>query len=214
MFEHRATGFRNSSRVILSAVIVVAGLQLETAAKTEESTPKPPAAASTAANLPGRGDYRIGPDDVLDISVWNNTAISRTVPVRPDGMITLPLLNDIQASGLTPMELRDILTRKLAAYMQSPEVSVIVREVHSCKVTVMGEVKKPGRYEIGTRATVLDAIAQAGGFTDFASRGMVTILRNEGRTLMRLSIRYKDAVAGRADDSRFSLRPGDTVVVR
>src|SRR6266704_1780811 len=86
--------------------------------------------------------YTIGPDDVLDVAVWNNTAISRTVPVRPDGKISLPLVNDVQAAGLTPMQLKDVVTKKLAEYVPTPEVSVIIREVHSFKVSVIGEVKR------------------------------------------------------------------------
>src|SRR2546430_4986424 len=113
-------------------------------------------------------DYRIGPEDVLDIAVWHNEAMSRTVPVRPDGKISLPLLNEVQAAGLTPPQLRDVLMKRLTDYMPSPEVSVIVREVHSFKVSVIGEVKTPGRYELNSPATVLDVLAQAGPFTDFA----------------------------------------------
>jgi len=95
--------------------------------------------------------YTIGPDDVLDVAVWNNTAISRTVPVRPDGKISLPLVNDVQAAGLTPMQRKDVMTKKLSQYMSAPrEVSVIVREIHSITVSVMGEVRKAGRYELSS----------------------------------------------------------------
>src|SRR5206468_8090696 len=104
-------------------------------------------AGSAAAD----GEYRIGPEDLLDIAVWNNPAISRTMPVRPDGKISLPLLNEVQAAGLTPPQLRDVLMKRLTDYMPSPEVSVIVREVHSFKVSVIGEVKTPGRYELKSR---------------------------------------------------------------
>src|SRR6266516_2638912 len=117
-----------------------------------------------------QGDYRIGPEDVLDVAVWNNTDITRTVPVRPDGKISLPLLNDVEAAGLTPMQLRERLTHSLAGYIPAPTVSVIVREVHSFKVTVIGEVKTPGRYELKSRSTVLDVLAMAGGLTQFAAR--------------------------------------------
>jgi polysaccharide export outer membrane protein len=205
---HPATG----KRLPLVAAILLLAL-LASHARAEEASMSRPPAPSTQERSGERGDFQIGPEDVLDIAVWNNTAISRTVPVRPDGMISLPLLNDIRASGLTPMELRDLLIRKLAEYMPSPEVSVIVREVHSCKVTVMGEVKNPGRYEIRSRATVLDAIAQAGGFTEFASRSRVAILRPDGRTLLRIPIRYREAVSGTGDEARISLKPGDTIVV-
>src|SRR5207249_6653188 len=120
-------------------------------------------------NTGGHDDYRIGPEDMLDIAVWNNTTISRTVPVRPDGKISLPLVNDVQAAGLTPMQLRSALIKKLAEYVPSPEVSVIVREVHSFKVSVIGEVKRTGRHELKGRATVLDVLALAEGFGEFAA---------------------------------------------
>src|SRR5438309_3979888 len=120
------------------------------AAPAEESGPSP---------TPEQGDYRIGPEDVLDIAVWNNTAISRTVPVRPDGKISLPLLNDVQAAGLTPMQLREVLIKKLAEYTPTPEVSVIIREVQSFKVCVIGEVKRSGRRGRRSRAMGLDALA-------------------------------------------------------
>src|SRR5262245_12129356 len=146
-------------------------------------TPSPVAAAtnpgSTNSGSMSLIDYRIGPEDVLDIAIWNNPAMSRTTPVRPDGMISLPLLNDIQAAGLTPMQLRDAIAAKLTEYLPNPEISVIVREVNHFKVSVLGEVKKPGRYDFKSQATVLDAIAMAGGLSDFAARSRITILRNE-----------------------------------
>ena len=160
-----------------------------------------------------QGDYRIGPEDVLDIAVWNNTAISRTVPVRPDGKISLPLLNDVQAAGLTPMQLRDVLIKKLAEYIPAPEVSVIVREVHSIKVSVIGEVKKPGRHELKSRATVLDALAMAEGLGEFASRGRIVILRPDGNTLKRIPFNYNKVVSTDGELENFMLQPGDIIVV-
>jgi polysaccharide biosynthesis/export protein len=112
--------------------------------------------------------YTIGSGDLLEVTVWNNAGISRTVPVRPDGKISLPLLDDVQAAGLTPKQLKDDLTRRLAKYISSPEVSVIVREIHSLQVAVIGEVNKPGRYDLKSRASVIDAIALAGGFSHLA----------------------------------------------
>ena len=117
------------------------------------------------------GDYLIGPEDVLDIAVWNSPELSRAVPVRPDGRISLPLVNDVQAAGLTPMQLRERLSQVLATYVAAPIVAVIVREIHSFKVSVIGEVKTPGRYELKSRATVVEVIAMAGGPTDYAMRG-------------------------------------------
>src|SRR5919197_967058 len=134
--------------------------------------------------------YVIGPEDVLDISVWKNTDISRTVPVRPDGKISLPLLNDVQAAGLTALELRKDLAQKLAEYVPSPEVSVIVSDVRSFKVSVIGEVVRPGRFELKSWTTVLDALALAGGFTPFAARSRIVILHPEGTTMKRIPFNY------------------------
>ena len=165
------------------------------------------------AHAEGREDYEIGPEDVLDIAVWNNTAISRTVPVRPDGKISLPLLNDVQAAGFTPMLLRNVLIKKLAEYMPTPEVSIIVREVRSFKVSIIGEIKTPGRYEFKSRTTVLDALAQAGALNDFASRTRIFVLRPDGTTMKRIPFSYNKVVAANGEHENFFLEPGDIIVV-
>lgn len=165
--------------------------------------------------------YAIGPEDVLDIVVWGNTEISRSVPVRPDGKISLPLLDDVQAAGLTPMQLREALATSLAHYLATPNVSVIVREVHSFKVTVIGEVKTPGRYELGSRATVLDVLAMAGGPSDYAARERMTVLRQRGSSTERIPFsldkvltRHAPAAGSGADGSlNLCLVPGDIIVV-
>ena len=133
-------------------------------------------------------EYRIGPEDVLEIAVWKSEAVSRTVPVRPDGLISLPLLNDVQAAGLTPMELRRALAEKLATYLPNPEVSVIVQQVHSFKVSVFGEVAHPGRFELKGPTTVLEMLAHAGGLTPFASRSEILLLRPRGNGTERIGI--------------------------
>jgi polysaccharide biosynthesis/export protein len=168
----------------------------------------------TATGIPeSPADYRIGPEDVLQISVWKNEALSRTVPVRPDGQISLPLLNDVAVAGLTPMQLRDALMRRLATYMPSPEVSVIVSEVKSFKVSVIGDVPKPDRYELRSSATVMDVLAMAGGPTEFASRGHIVVLRTSGQKVQRLPFDYDKVAAGDSRQENFLLRPGDIVVV-
>jgi len=159
-----------------------------------------------------RQDYRISPEDVLQISVWKNEAMSLTVPVRPDGMISLPLLNDVPAAGRTPMELKDLLTKRLSEYMPGPEVSVIVREVRGPKVSVVGEVAHPGRYELKSRTTVLDLLAQAGGFTAFAARSRIVILRAGDKRLERISFNYNKAFSD-GEAQNIELRPGDIVLV-
>jgi polysaccharide biosynthesis/export protein len=154
--------------------------------------------------------YRIGPEDLLQISVWKNDTMSRAVLVRPDGKISLPLLNDVQAAGLTALELRDVLTGKLQEYIPSPEVSVILADVRSLKVSIIGEVARPGRYELKSWITVLDVLAMAGGFTQFASRSRIVIFHPEGATMKRIPFNY-NKVGG--EQENFYLRNGDIVLV-
>ena len=157
--------------------------------------------------------YVIGPEDVLQIAVWGNEAMSRVVPVRPDGMISLPLLNDVHAAGRSPQELREILMKRLTEFMPTPEVSVIVTEVRSFKVSVIGQVTKPGRYELKSWATVLDSLAMAGGFTEFAARSRVVVLRAEGRRMKRIPFNYDKMNSDGGEQMNFVLRPGDIVLV-
>lgn len=190
------------------ASVMIAGLA---AAQDVVKRPPAPAAGVPAKGVPVGAEYRIGIDDVLDIAVWNNTTVSRTVPVRPDGKISLPLLNEVDAAGLTPSQLRASLLAKLAEYMPNPEVSVIVREVHSNKISVLGEVRKAGRYEITQRATVLDAVALAGGFNDWARRSKLVIMRHDNGSVKRIPVNYNRIVA--EEDENVLLQPGDIVVV-
>jgi polysaccharide biosynthesis/export protein len=184
---------------------------------SRDARPVAPAATATAARaadavIPADdGDYKIGPEDVLDISVWKNQELSRTVPVRPDGKVSLPLVNDIQAAGLTPSRLRQELTRRLSEFVPSPEVAVIVREVHSAKVSVVGAVRSPGRYEVRSPATVLELIALAQGFTDFASRDRIVVLRQNG-TPARITFNYRKITDG-TDQDNFFVQAGDIIVV-
>jgi polysaccharide export outer membrane protein len=169
-------------------------------------------------------EYLIGPEDVLDIAVWDNTQLTRTVPVRPDGKISLPLLNDVKAAGLTPMQLRQFLTTALAPYIPVATVSVIVREVHSFKVTVIGEVKTPGRYELKSQSTVLDVLAMAGGFTQYAERSRIVVLRRQGSGTRQIPFAFdkldtgnggarNGSAAKQAAQHNFDLEPGDIVLV-
>jgi polysaccharide export outer membrane protein len=202
-------------RLVMPALALLVSLTGVACAQTSPAGPAPAAGAAAAPPAAQNGvaaDYRIGPEDVLDIAVWNNPGISRTAPVRPDGKISLPLLNDLQAAGLTPMELRGVIAEKLQEYMANPEVSVIVREVRRA-VSVLGEVKRPGRYEFKSHATVLDAIALAGGLSDFAARTRILILRNEGNGTKRIRVNYNKIVSADGEVEDISLRPGDTVVV-
>lgn len=166
--------------------------------------------------LPSSGStYRIGPADKLTISVWKNADISRTVVVRPDGMISLPLLNDVKAAGLTPEELRDMLTDRLQDYLNNVELSVIINEIHSLKYAVLGEVLNPARYEYQSRLTVLEAIAAAGGLKPFAARKRIVILRQiDGNdAVQRIPFNYDQAAASNGSKGNVELQPGDIVMV-
>lgn len=193
------------------ATFVAAAAAITASAQPAPQAPEPTGDGCSAA-------YVIGPDDVLDVSVWKNAEISRTVPVRPDGRISLPLLNDIQAAGLMPMELRDKVAAALRPYMAEPSVSVLVREIHSVKVTIIGDVKAPGRYEIKDRATVLDVLAMAGGFTEFADRDAIVVLRQEAGRTRQLRVDYDKLTSKHLNGSNgaalnFCVKAGDVVVV-
>jgi polysaccharide biosynthesis/export protein len=158
-------------------------------------------------------DYRIRAGDVLEIVVWKNQDLSRTVSVKPEGRISLPLLNEVDAAGSTPPELRDRLIGLLSAYIPNPEVFVLVSQVRSFNVSVIGQVNHPGRYELQSRTTVLEALALGGGLSDFASRGGISVLRSEGsEATQSLPFDYRKAVSGDGS-ANFQLRPGDIVVV-
>jgi polysaccharide export outer membrane protein len=194
-------------------VLLVPVLCLFAAAASAQSAPANTAAASVArAAAPATAEYLIGPEDVLDISVWKNPELSRQVPVRPDGRVSLPLVNDIMAAGLTPSELRDQLAKRFAEFVPSPEVSVIVQEVQSLKVAVVGAVKTPGRFMLKSPATVLECIALAQGLTEFANRERIVVLRQNGNSTQRIPFNYRKIADG-DDQDNFFVRPGDIIVV-
>jgi polysaccharide export outer membrane protein len=174
------------------------------------------------AEPPSPPEYRIAPEDVLAISVWQNAELSRSVTVRPDGKISLPLINDVQAAGLTPLELREVVIKALREYMPSPEVSVDLAEMNSFKVTVMGEVKRPDRYRLRAPATVLDLLAQAGGFQDWANRERIVVLRprrspSPGRQpdagFERILFDYRKVTSPGGEAANIPVHPGDIIVV-
>jgi polysaccharide export outer membrane protein len=171
---------------------------------------KPTAAATT----PPSDEYIIGMDDVLNISVWKEPEISRTLPVRPDGKITLPLVGEIQASGLTPNKLQASIVDGLRAYVSNPDVTVIVQEVKSLKFNIVGEIAKPGSYPLSKPMTVLDAIAVGGGLRDFAKGNRIYVLRVAGNgTRTRLPFEYKQVIKGNKLAENVELQSGDTIVI-
>lgn len=160
-----------------------------------------------------RDAYVIGHEDVLRITVWKNPELSVDVPVRPDGKISVPLLNDVQAAGLTPEELKELLTKQLAEFVVSPDVTVIVLQVLSKRIYVMGGVARSGAQMLNQDMRVLDAISSAGGFTPFAKKGDVKILRRKGGEIVEYDFDYDGYLDGKAPRSNLLLVPGDTIVV-
>lgn len=158
--------------------------------------------------------FVIGANDVLAINVWKEPDVSRSVPVRSDGKISLPLAGEVQAAGLTPLKLEQDIASKLQNYISEPEVTVIVQQINSQKFNILGMVSKPGSYSLTTSSTVLDAIAAAGGFRDFAKQKSVYVLRhNPNGTESRLPFNYKDVVKGKNPDQNVKLQPNDTIVI-
>jgi polysaccharide export outer membrane protein len=157
-------------------------------------------------------EYSIGVEDILEISVWKNTELTRTVQVRPDGKITLPLINDLQAAGLTPAQLRDSIATSYAKFFSELEISVSVREVHSIKISILGMVKNPGRYELKSQATVLEALALAGSFSEYAKRDKIFVTRRVGAETKRIVFNYLKVLTAE-DEDNFLLLPGDIVIV-
>jgi polysaccharide export outer membrane protein len=170
-----------------------------------------PSAPSTASGT-ASSSYVIGPSDMLTVTVWKEPTLSGNILVRPDGMITMSLIGDVQASGLTPLQLADQITAKLKKFIQDPNVSVVVGEVRSKVIYLLGEVGKKGPVEMTSGMTLLDAIAAAGGLTDYANAKKMYILRDEAGKHEKILLHYKEALKG---DSQFNLilEPGDTIVV-
>ena len=202
------------------ACILFSGLLFGQAAAPAE---KPEARASEApgseapakaSNAPANGGYLIGPEDILAINVWKEPDISRSVPVRSDGAISLPLVGEVDAGGKTTVELEQEITAKLKTYISEPVVVVMVQEMRSKRFNVLGQVAKPGSYLLSSNTTVLDAIALAGGFRDFAKQKSIYVLRkNPDGSETRLPFNYKDAVKGKNVEQNVKLVPRDSVVV-
>jgi polysaccharide biosynthesis/export protein len=177
-------------------------------AATNQSAP------TTAVSKAHDDTYTIGSDDVLAINVWKEPDLTRSIPVRSDGKISLPLIGELQASGITPKQLEQEISEKLASYVSEPEVTVIVQEIKSRKFNVLGMVARPGSFPITHTMTVLDAIAVSGGFRDFAKQKSIYVLRMKpDGTQARIPFNYKDVVKGKNPEQNIKLEPGDSVVV-
>ena len=181
------------------------------AAQQPPAPPVPTQSKTAEAAIPA--DYTIGPDDVLSVVFWRDAEMSAEVVVRPDGKISLPLLNDIQASGLTPADLKVQIEQQAKKFVETPTVSIVVKQIHSRKVFITGSVVHPGAYALGGQTTVLQLIAMAGGLTEYADSKKIVISRTDGGRPVTLRFNYKDFINGKNLQSNVVLKPGDTVVV-
>jgi polysaccharide export outer membrane protein len=204
------------TKVTKLVVLMVGGLfalatwaQTDGAAKNAKTNQA--AADSTSKSVAGP-DYVIGADDNLHIAVWKEVDLTTSLPVRPDGKISLPLLNDVQAAGLTPMQLADSITEKLKKYIADPRVTVVVTAMNSRRIYVLGEVLHTGAVPLLPNMTVLQALATA-GFTQFANLKGIYVLRTENGRQVKLPFNYKQVVKGADPRQNIALKPGDTVVV-
>ena len=200
----------NLSNYLLTGVwlvLFIGGLQ-------EGQNQTAPATTTTASNVAVNDqEYKIGPQDLLRVDVWKEPDISRTVPVRPDGRISLPLLNDVQAAGLTPMQLAAAIGDGFKKYITNPQVTVSVTEINSRRVYVTGEVTRAGAFPLLPNMTVLQALSSSGGFTAFAKLKNIYVLRVEDGKQVKHPFNYKDVVSGKSQEQNILLQPGDVIVV-
>ena len=204
-------GLREMGVALLLAGAVVLAQEKPSSKPAEKPAEK--MEAVTAAPGSEDPDYVIGPEDVLNINVWKEAEMSATVPVRPDGKISLPLLNDVQAAGLKPMQLAADITEKLKKYLEQPQVTVVVTQINSRRFFVLGEVSRPGAFPLLPGMTVLQAISSAGGFSQYANQSKVYVLRTENGKQQKIPFNYKEVLKGERTEQNIVLKPGDTIVV-
>jgi polysaccharide export outer membrane protein len=221
MTKTKCTLVHRTGAVLVLLLLVCIGVL----AQSSSAPAPPPAAADNQAQAQADAQharaahsddsYVIGADDVLAINVWKEPEVSRSVPVRSDGKISLPLVGELMAGGETPLQLEQEITKRLANYISEPEVTVIVQDSKSQRINILGMVVRPGAYLLtGSGTTVLDAIAMAGGFKDFAKQKAIYVLRqNSDGTQKRIPFNYKEVIKGHDPDQNVRLQPRDTVVV-
>jgi polysaccharide biosynthesis/export protein len=216
-----ANVFRKHGLVVVSTFVLLSGCaRAQAGSQNASAVPSPNSVAQTqnadaaSATKPHDDSFVIGNDDVLAINVWKEPDISRSIPVRSDGKISLPLVGEVQAAGRTPLKLEQDIAVRLKNYIAEPEVTVIVQQINSQKFNILGQVNKPGSYPLTNTATVLDAIAIAGGFRDFAKQKNIYVLRQNGDgSQTRISFNYKEVVKGKNPAQNIKLQPRDTIVV-
>ncbi|MFY9583985.1 MAG: polysaccharide biosynthesis/export family protein [Candidatus Acidiferrales bacterium] len=201
--------------LLLTLLAIPLAGQQTTSKKAQPNKPVIPANADASKPVAATTDpgYVIGAEDVLNISVWKEPEVTRTVPVRPDGKISLPLINDIQAAGLTPAQLTGLIMEKLNKYFTDPQVTVIVTAINSRRIYILGEVNRSGTYQLLPNMTVLQALSGAGGFSQFANLKGIYVLREENGKQIKFPFNYKEVIKGNRPEQNILLKPGDTIVV-
>src|SRR3974390_843314 len=179
---------------------------------TDQKPDSESAKGSSPVSATAEESYRIGPQDVLQIDVWKEPEVTRTIPVRPDGKISLPLLNDVQAAGLTAMQLAGSIREGLTKFLTNPQVTVTVTQINSMRVFLTGEVTRPGAIPLLPNMTILQAVS-TGGFTQFARLNSIYVLRVENGRQVKYPFHYKDVVKGKRAEENILLKPGDVIVV-
>jgi len=204
----------------LICLLLTTALWSQTGTGSESKPSGPPPAQASASHEPNAStgkphddSFVIGNDDVLAINVWKEPDISRSIPVRSDGKISLPLVGEVQAAGRTPLKLEQDIASKLKNYISEPEVTVMVQQINSQKFNILGQVVRPGSYVIANSATVLYALALAGGFRDFAKQKNIYVLRQGPNGESRIPFNYKDVIQGKNMSQNIKLQPGDTIIV-
>ena len=201
---------------LLLALLTSLAVAQDAASSTQTSTPKPTPTDNNPKSAPGvrPESYVIGAEDVIDVFVWKEPDMSKTIPVRPDGMISLPLVGEVKAAGYTPVQLQDVLADAMKKYVSDPQVTVVVEKIASLNFNIVGEVNHPGYFPLTRRMTVLDAIALAGGFKDFAKTKKIYVLRTAANGAeQRLPFNYKQVIKGQNPQQNIELQPRDTIVV-
>lgn len=194
-------------------VPVMHGQDNAASAKPAQANSAPDVAGGPKTSATTDPNYVIGPQDVVDISVWKENELSRSVPVRPDGKISLPLLSDVQAAGLTPMQLAAQITTGLNQFMNNPQVTVIVEQINSQRVYILGEANRIGTYTLLPGMTVLQALSNAGGCSPFANTKKIYVMRDMNGKQMKFFFNYKEVVAGKHPEQNIVLENGDTIYV-
>jgi polysaccharide biosynthesis/export protein len=204
---------RHSAKLLMGIALSILATPLGAPAQ-DAAEAKPKAGTSAPQVSPAQdAEYKIGAQDVLRIDVWKEPEISRTAPVRPDGRISLPLINDVQAAGLTAAQLAAVIADGLRKYITNPQVTVGVTEINSRRVYVTGEVTRPGAFPLLPNMTVLQALSSSGGFSQFAKLKSIYVLRTEDGKQVKHPFNYKEVVSGKKPELNIPLRPGDVIVV-